>query len=123
LAASGRAARAEDAPVAPARTQADADRAAHLVDLTARQAQRQAAQHATNDRAETEGRIKRGLALRDAIAAGLPIPAAEAEWFGAYETSSEFLTALAMRRGIDIRPGRYCPTAPQAVLEAQSNNP
>jgi transposase InsO family protein len=99
----GRASRAEEAPVAPARTPADERRDAQLVAL----ASRRRAEEARDPRAERNARVARGLAAWDALNSGAVIPEAERAWFEAYETTTEFLRALSQARGIDIRRGHY----------------
>ncbi|WP_291295354.1 Mu transposase C-terminal domain-containing protein [Elioraea sp.] len=100
---SGRASRAEEAPVAPARTPADERRDAQLVAL----ASRRRAEEARDPRAERNARVARGLAAWDALNGGAAIPETERAWFEAYETTTEFLSALSLARGIDIRRGHY----------------
>lgn len=119
----GRAARAEDAPAPPPRTEADARAESHLVDLTARLHAKRSAAAGRDDRAEAAARIARGLKCRDVLLAGMTLAAEELDWFRAYEGSSEFRTVLVDRFGIDIRPGRYRPLAPPASpLPEQPSN-
>lgn len=101
----GRAARAEEAPVAPARTEADARRAAKLIALV----QQRREEDARDPAAERKARVARGIAAWDALTAGAAIPEAERAWFEQYETTTEFLSALALARGVDIRRGHYRP--------------
>lgn len=103
----GLAARADAAPTPPPRSEADAARERHLVDLTARMQARRQATSEQAEREEAEARIRRGMKCRDAIAAGVALTREEILWFDAYEDSSEFRYALVSRRGIDIRPDRY----------------
>lgn len=116
----GRAARADDAPVAPPRSEADARAGQHLVDLTERLNARRAARIAQDERTEAEARIRRGFRCRDLIIAQTKVPADEIAWFAGYETSSEFSWAMASRRGIDIRPGFYVRLAPKAMPDTPS---
>lgn len=101
----GRAARAEEAPVAPARTEADARREAKLIALV----QQRREEDARDPAAERKARVARGIAAWDALTAGAAIPEAERAWFEQYETTTEFLSALALARGVDIRRGHYRP--------------
>jgi putative transposase len=101
----GRAARAEEAPVARPRTEADAAAAAKLATL----AEARRVEQARDPRAERAARIARGLAAWDALKAGAAIPETERAFFQGYEESPEFLGALAAARGVDIRRGHYRP--------------
>ena len=101
----GRAARADDAPVASPRTAAEARRAAEIEALIARRR----AEDARDPEAEREARITRGLAIWDALRAGAPVSEPERAWFAVYELQHEFLRALTTERGVDTRAGHYRP--------------
>jgi transposase InsO family protein len=110
----GRASRAEEAPVAPERTEADARRNAQLSKLVERRRE----EDARDPRAERNARVARGLAAWDALNGGAAIPETERAWFEAYETTTEFLSALSLARGVDIRRGHYRPIGQRRALKA-----
>jgi len=93
--AAAQAARADDAPQAPARTAIDAERARRVAADAAR---RLTAAQADNDQAAKRARQARALAIHDALAAGHPPAEADAAWFATYRESPEFRTALHFRR-------------------------
>lgn len=114
LTEAGHAARADDAPKAPPRTEADARRAAEMQALAAQRR----AEAARDPWADRRARVARGLAAWDALNAGAEIQETERAWFEHYETTPEFLSEIAAQRGVDIRRGHYHPIAARRAASA-----
>lgn len=111
---SGKASRAEETPIAAVRTSADARRGSE----SDKAIQRSAAASTRDIEAEKRARVSRGIAAWDALNGGAAIPEMERAWFEAYETTTEFLNALFLARGVDIRRGYYRPIGLRRVLKA-----
>jgi hypothetical protein len=100
LSQSRAAARADEAPVAPPRTERDAANEAALVKLAEQAAYRA---RRLEEQLDSEGRIARALKLFDELQAGRPRHAFEPDtlaWFDGYCRLSEFRTALHFRCGV-----------------------
>lgn len=108
------AARADEAPKAPPRTEADARREAKLLELV----QQRRAEAACDPKAEREARITRLLAAWDALKAGAVIPESERDFLARHEMTTDLLGALAMHRRVDIRRGHYQPIAARCAASA-----
>jgi transposase InsO family protein len=93
----GRAARADEAMPPAERSAEEAARAAWVAEKARRRAVEAAEDSAD---AQREARIKRGLAVMDALLAGAAVPSADAEWFAGYRDLGEFRVALRLQ-GLD----------------------
>lgn len=114
LTEAGHASRADDAPKAPPRTEADARRAAKIDAL----AEQRRAEAARDPWAERQALIERLLAAWDGLKAGAVIAESERHFLARNEMRAEFLSALAMQRGVDIRRGHYQPIAARRAASA-----
>lgn len=92
----GRAASADDVPKAPSRTEADAQREAHLRALVAKRE----AEEAQSPEAREKQFLAEMLGIFDALSAGDPVPADRRDWFALCARHHTFRTALHFKRGV-----------------------